>query len=294
MTVLLYAPKPARVRVDERGRPVAAEGRRSRPCARSGSSRIAGGPPSRSAATTSSLRSRTGAARSCFQTGRTGSASGPTTRTGLSRRTPLPLGLLVPRRGLLARRPRGRRRRAGPRGAGDHRPRRRLGRNGVRLGLPAPGSPPDRGRRGHRGAPGARHGAWHLVPPDAPGRVGRGLAEPVPAPHRGPRPHARASPRQRNAESRNFHVYGGNSTSRRRWGAADWHDAPRCPPLVAAVVVSRTPHRRARLPLRLRSRRRAGRHLRARRRHAQRRRLGRGRGAGRAPGSRVRARRVPG
>ena len=26
MTVLLYAPKPARVRVDERGRPVAAEG----------------------------------------------------------------------------------------------------------------------------------------------------------------------------------------------------------------------------------------------------------------------------
>ena len=105
------------------------------------------------------------------------------------------------------------------------------------VGLPAAGSAPNRGRRAHRGAPGARHAcSAPPVPPDAPGRVGRGVAEPLPAPHRGARPHA----------------------------AGEYQRAAGCPSPFIAPLVPRTAHRRTRLPLGLRSRRRAGRHLRAR------------------------------
>ena len=99
------------------------------------------------------------------------------------RRAPLPLGLLLPRWGIDARRAGRRGRRARPRGAGPDRPRRRLGIDGVRPRRPRTRPPADpRGRADARRRP-PRHPA---------GRLGSRLDQPLPSPDDRPCPHPRS------------------------------------------------------------------------------------------------------
>ena len=99
------------------------------------------------------------------------------------RRAACPLGLLLRRRRVAARRAGAGGGRARLRRARADRPRRPLGRDGVRAGLPQPGRAPDRRRRDDRVR--ARAPGTAIAP--HPARRGRHrLAQPLPARHRGP------------------------------------------------------------------------------------------------------------
>ena len=189
MSEVVYGPRPAERQRRRRRR--ADRGRRGR--GRGGARGVAGRGPVVDAAPAQPPLLRAGARRRALRRRlprarrrRRAAGSRRGRKRGI-RRAPHPLLLLLRRRRLAARRARPRRRRARPRGAGADRPRRALGRDGVRAGLQAPRRPPDHGD----GADGETRGAWrqsarHLS--RHPARADRrGLSQPLPARDRRPR-----------------------------------------------------------------------------------------------------------
>ncbi len=128
------------------------------------------------------------------------------------RRAPLPLGLLLPRRGVGAGGAGTGGGRAGLSGPRPDRPRRRLGGDGVRAGVQVVRRAPDRRRRADRDCRG------RSLSPDAPRRGRHRVAEPVPPGHGGSSRYASAAgpgapPSSRFARPR-------SSSGRRAWSAS--------------------------------------------------------------------------